>query len=295
MNTSIAGIELKSYLYNASGCLCTTEEELTNLYNSSSGALITKSATFSPREGNPKPRYYEDQYGSINSMGLPNKGYRFYSYLHRKFVSENKVDKPFIYSVSGIDQTDLLSMLSYIDKQSPVEKQLVEVNLSCPNIPGKAQTAYDFPKMDKCLKEIFNQEYTHSIFGLKLSPYFDPAHIRDVSSVIEKYPVKFITCCNSLGNGLIIDPKTNKPCIVPKNGLGGIGGIYCKPTCLANVYQFQKTLGHKLDIIGCGGISTGRDVYDYILCGAKAVQIGSQFMKDGVDCFDRIVNEFSLL
>ena len=80
--------------------------------------------------------------------------------------------------------------------------------------------------------------------------------------------------------------------IAPKGGLGGIGGDYCKPIALANVRQFYELLKDTdIDIIGCGGIKSGQDVYEHILCGATAVQIGTHLVKTGTGCFNRILNE----
>jgi dihydroorotate dehydrogenase (fumarate) len=73
---------------------------------------------------------------------------------------------------------------------------------------------------------------------------------------------------------------------------GGLGGVGYKALSLANVYQYYKLLQNKIDIIGCGGIQTGKDVYDYILCGATCVQIGSQLLREGTDVFKRIGEEF---
>ena len=290
LSTNISSVFLKSCLYNASGCLCVSKEDLLKVYNSNSGAVISKSCTFSPREGNPKPRYFENSYGSINSMGMPNKGYRFYTYMSN-YLLDLGDSKPYIISVSGLDFDELLTMLSYIDNMVKRPEQLVEVNLSCPNIPGEAQVSYDFKKMDNCLKKIFSNKYKKIKIGLKLSPYFDPSHILEVSNIFKKYSLHFLTCINSLGNGIIINPETDKTSIVPKKGLGGVGGLYCKPIALSNVFQFYKHLGDKLTIIGCGGVQSGQDAYEHILCGASVVQIGTQLVREGPNCFTRIEKE----
>jgi dihydroorotate dehydrogenase (fumarate) len=75
-------------------------------------------------------------------------------------------------------------------------------------------------------------------------------------------------------------------------GLGGVGGGQTmKSVCLANVYQFRKYLNHTIDIVGCGGIESGRDVYDYLLVGAKCVQIGTQLGTEGPAIFKRLKDE----
>jgi len=88
----------------------------------------------------------------------------------------------------------------------------------------------------------------------------------------------------------VIDPETETTRIKPKDGYGGIGGSVIKPIALANVRQFSKLT--KCSIIGCGGITCGRDVYEHLLCGASAVQIGTEFYKDPL-ALGRILLEFA--
>ena len=76
--------------------------------------------------------------------------------------------------------------------------------------------------------------------------------------------------------------------------MGGIGGKYIKPIGLSNVrnfyLEFQKQ-NLKIDVIGCGGVTNGLDALEYILCGASAIQIGTQLYQEGTDVFSRIENE----
>ena len=69
--TKISNLALDSCLMNASGPLCTTLEQLKKLQNSAAGCIVSKSATLEHRNGNPEPRYWDHELGSINSMGLP--------------------------------------------------------------------------------------------------------------------------------------------------------------------------------------------------------------------------------
>ena len=279
-------LEFPFCLYNASGCWCYSEEELTELHNSDAGAVICKSCTIKERKGNEKPRYYENQFGTINSMGLPNKGIKYYIDLIKKFE-----DKPYIFSIAGMSVDENLNIIKIIS-ENVKKPTMIEINLSCPNIKGKPQIGYDFEEFESYLRILETLDTHLLIMGLKLPPYFDPLHFQIVSNIIKKYPkVKFITCINSLGNGLIIDVETESSVIRPKNGIGGIGGLYCKPIALSNVYQFHRLLGDSVKIIGCGGVTSGTDVFEHILAGATLVQVGSQLMKEGPSCFSRIKNE----
>ena len=169
----------------------------------------------------------------------------------------------------------------------------VEINMSCPNIKGKRQLAYDFERLDEKLRYI-TENYDYK-FGIKLPPYFDPQDVSLAHDVISNYPtIDYITCINSLGNGLIIDWMSESALIKPKNGIGGIGGDYCKPTGLANVHMFHLE-NPKYKIIGCGGIRQASDVFEYILCGASGVQVGTQFMREGPYVFERIKGDLCKL
>ena len=283
LSTNIGGQFLENPLMNAAGSLCTTETHLLNLNNSNSGALITKSITLEERCGNEHPKYFHNDFGSINSNGLENLGIN--EYLK---ISKNKWNKPLFFSVSGMTLDDNVKILQKINELS--SKSIVELNLSCPNVIGKPQVGYSIDDMDNYIEKC--SETFNGILGLKLPPYFDIIHFEQVASVINKYKskIKFITCCNSLGNGLIVDTEKESTVIYPKDGLGGIGGNYIKATSLANVYKFKKLLPN-IDVIGCGGISTGEDAFQYLLCGASALQIGTQLMKENISCFDRILKE----
>ena len=103
--------------------------------------------------------------------------------------------------------------------------------------------------------------------------------------------IKFLTAINSVGNALIIDGANECVRIKPKNGLGGLGGKYIKPIALSNVWQLYNRFGDSVKIIGCGGIKSGMDVFEHILCGATLCQIGSQLLREGPSCFERIQRE----
>lgn len=286
--TTIAGVSFPRYVYNASGPRCTTLAELRILGRSASAAILTKSCTIDSREGNPLPRYAALPYGSIQSMGLPNLGYRKYL----EFLPELKdFGKPVIISVAGLASNDFPVMVAAFQKS---EADLIEVNLSCPNIPGKPQIAYDFESTEAVLRTL------HGLgdipIGLKLPPYYDPAHHARMAALIKKYDVRFITCINSIGNTLVIDPETESPVIRPKAGLGGLGGSYIKPVALANVRIFAELLtGTDVSIVGVGGISTGTDALEFLLAGASAVQVGTTLEEEGPDCFMRINQELTAI
>ena len=213
----LCGKRLPFLIYNAAGVLDKTADELDSLYNCGSGAVLSKSWSLKPRTGNEKPKYYDNYYGSINSNGLENKGYKFYKNYRERNLDKQK---PFILSVAI--NYDFEEIIKDCNDNSICP---LEINMSCPNIKGKRQLAYDFEELDKKLGKICDM-YEYS-FGIKLPPYFDPMDVSLASDVIKKYPkVDYITCINSLGNGLMVNWLTESVVIIPKNGIGGVGGDY---------------------------------------------------------------------
>lgn len=208
----IGNVEFPDIIYNSSGPRCTTLEELKALGESESSAIMMKSCSPEPREGNPEPRYREVDLGSINSIGLANHGYKKYIGYAAELKKEFP-EKPIVVSIVGFSPEDFINLVTAFQDEPNVD--VLEVNLSCPNVVGKPQIAYDFETSDELLAKIFAIPGEKPI-GLKLPPYFDPVHTQMMAEVLKKYPISFITCINSVGNTLIIDPESEAPLIAPK-------------------------------------------------------------------------------
>ena len=281
LRTQIAGFSFDNCLMNAAGVACMTVEELEEVRQSAAGSFVTKTATLEAREGNPEPRYRDVPLGSINSMGLPNQGIDYYlDYLLS--LQESQPERTFFLSLVGMSPDETHTLLKKV--QNSGFKGITELNLSCPNVPGKPQIAYDFETTERILGEAFG--YFDKPLGIKLPPYFDIVHFDQAAEVFNRHPLKFVNCVNSIGNGMYIEDES--VVIRPKNGFGGIGGEYIKPTALANVHAFYQRLNPSIQIIGTGGVYTGRDAFEHILCGASMVQIGTALHQKGVEVFERV-------
>lgn len=281
LRTQIAGFSFDNCLMNAAGVACMTVEELEEVRQSAAGSFVTKTATLEARVGNPEPRYRDVPLGSINSMGLPNQGIDYYlDYLLS--LQESQPERTFFLSLVGMSPDETHTLLKKV--QNSGFKGITELNLSCPNVPGKPQIAYDFETTERILGEAFG--YFDKPLGIKLPPYFDIVHFDQAAEVFNRHPLKFVNCVNSIGNGMYIEDES--VVIRPKNGFGGIGGEYIKPTALANVHAFYQRLNPSIQIIGTGGVYTGRDAFEHILCGASMVQIGTALHQQGVEVFERV-------
>lgn len=282
LQTQIGDVIFDNCVMNASGVNCFDKTELEALRYSQAGGFVTKSATLEAREGNPLPRYHDMPNGSINSMGLPNLGIDYYlNYL----TELPKESKPSFLSVTGLSQAESLALIDKIMQSS--YRGFIELNLSCPNVVGKPQLGYDFEAVVALLDQVF--ACATLPLGVKLPPYFDLSHFDQMAEILNRYPLKFINTVNSIGNALYIEDETVT--IKPKNGFGGLGGAYIKPTALANVHAFSQRLNAEIAIIGTGGVRTGRDLFEHILCGASMVQVGTALHQEGVEIFARLLME----
>lgn len=285
LSATIADVHFSTCLMNAAGALCVTQEELEILGRSRSGAIVTKSMTPAFRRGNPEPRYCSFSGGSINSMGLPNLGYPAYAEI---IPDLRKFGKPIIASIAGLRPADFLEAAQTM---TSVQPDLIEINLSCPNLPGKPQIGYDVDASRSLLLRL--KDVLTVPFGVKLPPYFDPVHHEAVAGALQEVGVDFLSVINSVGNGLVVDPDKERVVIKPKAGFGGLGGRMIKPVALANVRAFWKLFDGQMPIIGTGGIVSGTDVFEHVLCGASAVQIGTALVDEGVTVFQRLEKEVS--
>lgn len=281
----LKGLRFPNRIMNASGCWCTSANELIDLARSSSGAVVSKSCTVSARAGNPLPRYYHDDIMSINSTGLANNGCGFYCDMG-SLLSKVGYDKPYIVSIAPLKDGDIEFLLHQVDATPTVDA--IELNLSCPNITGKSQVGYDFEAVKRLLDGVFaTRSKDAKPLGVKLPAYFDKSHFTAIADVLKCYDIAFITCINSLGYGLVLSDVLD-PVIAPHQGVGGVGGKSILPFGLANVFHLHGLLPH-IPIIGCGGITTKKDVLRYFKAGASMVQIGTELIKQGPSVFDAIL------
>lgn len=285
LKTTVAKLNFVNPICNASGVLCRSVDELVSTYLSNTGAVITKSCTLNERDGNKGLSYWENDKISINSKGLPNYGYKYYCDI----LSQLPMDyKPCFLSIANISNCETKKILQNISDMEYIKYP--EINVSCPNIVGKEQMAYNLEELDNFLKYTVTPNYNKP-YGLKMPPFFDPVHINNVTDVIKQYKnIKYLTCINSVGNALDVDINKMGGVIEPKSGLGGLGGDAILQIALSNVYQFKNRLPD-LDIIGCGGVKTGEDVFKHILVGASMVQIGTTLNRESYSCISRIISE----
>ncbi|MDD5433362.1 MAG: nitronate monooxygenase [Candidatus Pacebacteria bacterium] len=298
-SVNLAGLELQHAIGNAAGT-CRSPEDIQELANSCVSAIMVGSITVEPREGNKGNVFWTSPDGqfSLNSNGLPNKGAEFYKQelqqeLPKMVEIAHKAGKPLFVSVAGFSPRGyaFLAKLAF-----EARADMVELNLSCPNVyfndKQKRIPCFNVSETKDILCEVETEVGIEANIAIKLNPISDPFLLQSIAWVLEDWElVKTVTSCNTFPNGLALDEK-GKPVITFGEGFGGISGPALKPFALGQVKQLRALLPERIDIIGCGGISTGRDVADFLVAGAKAVQVGTAFLNGGVTVFDNILREY---
>mmetsp|Transcript_18602 Transcript_18602/g.25792 ORF Transcript_18602/g.25792 Transcript_18602/m.25792 type:complete len:337 (-) Transcript_18602:154-1164(-) len=300
LETIVGGVPLKCCVYNSAGPRSGSKNSLVQILRSHSGAVVSKSATLIAQNGNPLPRTLQIPLnnsetdwlmGSLNSEGLPNRGIDFF--LNEDLVNSLNCEngKPYFVSISGLTLLDNVQMISRIATVGGVAG--IELNLACPNIPGKPVVAYDFEQMDEVLRAVTSHpDFDAKPLGVKLAPYLDLTQFKHAADILNKYSgIKYVVVCNTMGSALAVDWEKERACLAPRGGLGGLAGAFIKPVALGNCRMLRTLLRPSIDLVGCGGISSGRDAFEFILCGAAAVQIGTTHWVEGPQCFERIASE----
>jgi dihydroorotate dehydrogenase (NAD+) catalytic subunit len=227
------------------------------------GAFILKGIYKNPRAGNPPPRIYETPSGLLNSIGLAGPGADGLKDIIKRV--HRMTETPIIVNVCGEEDEEYLEVAEIFDPMPEVG--MLELNISCPNVrEGGKCPAQDVEHTFRLVKLI--RQNTHKPLIVKLSP-----NVTDVAAVAvaaQEGGADAVSLVNTF-LGMAVDLKARKP--VFKNIFAGLSGPAIKPLALRLVWLTAQSVD--IPVIGIGGISTGRDVLEYILVGASAVQTGT--------------------
>ncbi len=282
LSIQIGHIRFNNPVFVASGTFGygTENKELVDV--SKLGAIVTKSITLNPREGNPPPRLVETPSGMINSIGLANIGVD--KYISDMLPVYEGIGTPIIMNIAGSSMDEYISVLEKIES---VSSAIVgyEINISCPNVKeGGMQFGIDCSMTESLTSAL--RKRTEKLLIMKLSP-----NVTDISSIAtsaENGGADAVSAINTVV-GMSIDHKTAKSNIYTT--FGGLSGPAIKPIGLACVHKVFHSI--TIPIIGIGGIVNTGDVVEYILAGAKAVQVGTANFRDPGICV-KILNNLDL-
>jgi len=272
LSVKIGKITFPNPIFVASGTFGYGTEVSDSINVSELGAIVSKSITLFPREGNPPPRLVETSSGMLNSIGLANVGVeRFITDL---LPEMDKIGAPIIINVAGTDKEEYIKVINKIES---VSSNIVgyEINVSCPNVKkGGMEFGVD-PSMTEDLTRVL-RKCTDRLLIMKLSP--NVTDIASIGKAAEEGGADALSAINTVV-GMSIDPVSRKSRIYTY--YGGLSGPAIKPVGIAAVHKIYQKV--KIPIIGIGGITSAGDVAEYFLAGATAVQVGTaNFRNPGI-------------
>ena len=241
------------------------------------GSFSFKGTTKDERFGNPTPRIAECKNGMINAVGLQNPGVEHVIKYELPFMKQY-FSKKVIANVSGFSVDDYAYTCHLLDKEEQVG--ILEVNVSCPNVHGGGMSFGTSPECAAEVTKAVKAVTTKPVF-IKLSP--NVTDIVSIAKACEEAGADGICLINTL-LGMRVDIKRRKPVIA--NTMGGFSGDAIFPVAVRMVYQVAKACD--IPVMGCGGVSTAKDVIEMMMAGATAVQVGAANLIDPYVCKDII-------
>lgn len=257
LEVDLCGLKLNNPLILASGILGSHASSL-NRISEHAGALVSKSVGIEAREGYKNPVVINFPHGLLNAVGLSSPGAEAFAQELRNF--EGKA--PLIVSLFGSTSQELASLTNHFPFADAFE-----LNLSCPHADKVGLAVGSDPELVKEVVSEVKRASKKPVFA-KLSP-----NIRDITEIgkaAEKGGADALVAVNTV-KGMRIDIFSQKPIL--SNISGGVSGEAIKPISLKCVWDLYERI--KIPIIGSGGITTWEDVVEFMLAGARSVQVGS--------------------
>jgi len=277
LGVKIGKLELHSPVMVASGTFGYGEEFADFMDLRQLGAIVTKTITLNPRQGNPVPRTCETPAGLLNSIGLENPGID--NFLTKKLAFLKKVGVPVIVSIASESQPQEFIVLAR--KLNEIKEiSAIELNISCPNIHSYQiksknnkymRKEYSLIAQDpKATYELVKsvRKVTKKTLITKLSP--NVTDIAQIALAAEEAGSDAVSLINTL-TGMSINVKTRKPKIAM--GIAGLSGPAIQPIAVRMVWQVYNKI--KIPIIGMGGITDAMSALEFIIAGASAVSVGT--------------------
>jgi dihydroorotate dehydrogenase (NAD+) catalytic subunit len=263
LTTNIAGIEFRNPVLTASGTFGYGPEFADFVNFSNVGGIIVKGTTLKPREGNPYPRMAETPSGMLNCVGLQNKGVEHF--VESIYPEIANLDTRVIVNVAGSAPEDYAQCAARL---LPLENiPCIELNISCPNVKNGGMAFGITPSGARSVVAAVREAYSKPII-VKLSP--NVTDIAEIARAVEDAGADAVSLINTL-MGMAIDIERRRPRL--SIGTGGLSGPAVKPVAVRMVWQVAKAV--KIPVIGLGGITTPEDAIEFLMAGARAIEIGT--------------------
>ena len=262
LKINIAGVEFKNPITTGSGTFGSGREfgEFVDL--NQLGAVTVKGVASTPWKGNPSPRIAETYGGMLNSVGLQNPGVD--EFIKNDIPFLRGYDTKIIVNIAGKTISEYCEVA---ERLSDADIDLIELNISCPNVKEGGVAFGTDPKMAEKVTREVKKHSKHPLI-VKLSP--NVTDITEIAKAAVKGGADSLSLINTL-LGIAVDIHRRKPVLA--NTVGGFSGPAIKPVALRMVYQVAKAVD--IPLIGMGGIATGEDAIEFIMAGATGIAVGT--------------------
>jgi dihydroorotate dehydrogenase (NAD+) catalytic subunit len=279
LQVDICGVKFKNPVIGASGTVG-FGREFNELYDIASiGGISTKGMTLEPRLGNPVPRIAEGTSVILNAVGLQNPGVEHFINYDLPFLKEKGV--VVIANVAGKTLEDYGLICKKLDGLA----DMIELNISCPNVKAGGMAFGIKPQSIEEVTKVSKSSLKITPLIVKLSPNVESIPVN--AQAAERGGADCISLVNTF-TGMAVDLEKRRPVIA--NNTGGVSGAGIKPIAVRMVYEASHSV--KIPVIGMGGIMTGEDAVEFMMAGAKAVQVGTANFAD-VYAMPRIIGELN--
>jgi dihydroorotate dehydrogenase (NAD+) catalytic subunit len=259
----IGALKIKNPVMTASGTFGYGEEYADYVDLNRLGAIVVKGLSLKPRLGNPPPRIMETASGMLNAVGLQNIGVDVF--IEEKLPFLQKHDVAVIANIYGESYLEYQKVARKLSSVKGVHA--LEVNVSCPNVKKGGLSFGADPKAAAEVTRRVKGETNLPVI-VKLTP--NVTDIAAIAQAVEKAGADAVSLINTLA-GMSVDLKTRMSHL--KNITGGLSGPAIKPVALRMVWQVVQRVS--IPVIGIGGIMNAEDALEFLILGAKAVQIGT--------------------
>jgi dihydroorotate dehydrogenase (NAD+) catalytic subunit len=263
LSVEIGRLQLRNPVMTASGTFGYGEEYAPYVDLSRLGAIVVKGLSLKPRMGNPPPRIVETPCGMLNAVGLQNVGVD--AFIREKLPFLNQFDLPVIANIFGESVEEYCKVAEILSQASGVHG--LEVNISCPNVKKGGITFGANPDMAADVTRRVKASTDLPVI-VKLTP--NVTDIAEIAESVEAAGADAISLINTI-TGMSVDIERRVPHL--RNITGGLSGPAIKPVALRMVWQVIQRVS--VPVIGLGGIMTARDALEFLIVGARAVQVGT--------------------
>jgi dihydroorotate dehydrogenase (NAD+) catalytic subunit len=275
----LAGIPLQGPLVLASGVLGVSASSMAFAVRYGANAVTTKSCSLLPRAGHPPPIVAPFAHGLLNAVGLSNPGAEAMAREIEDFKARCP-GIPIFASVFGADPGAFAEAARVVAGSAPA---LIEVNISCPNVASEFGEPFSArPEAAAAVTRAVRDAVPHLPISVKLSLHCPS--LAAMARACEAAGADALTAINTVGPGMILDPRMRRPIL--SNRTGGLSGGAILPLAVRAVWDLHESVG--LPILGTGGVEDAEGALQLIEAGATAVGIGTAVWTKGAGVFREI-------